>query len=295
MRLITRADLDGMTCALLLKEVEPIDVVDFAHPKDVQDGKVAVSGDDILANLPYDERAALWFDHHVSQADFSWNPNMRGAYDVAPSAARVIANHYKSPKFDRYHTLLEETDRLDAAILTRDDIVNPQGWILIGYTLDPRSMLPKYQDYFRHVMELASSKTPEEILADPQVKLRVDALQAQESAFLAHLEADSHLDGNVIVTDVRGKTDIPTGNRFLIYTLFPEGNVSMRIADGFGGKVVSIQLGHSILNRTCHTNVGDLLGGYGGGGHEGAGTCQPAHDDAERVIAEILATLHQNG
>jgi hypothetical protein len=295
MRLITRADLDGLTCAILLSEVEPIEKVDFAHPKDVQDGKVEVTDNDILANLPYDERAALWFDHHVSQADFSWNANMRGAYDVAPSAARVIANHYNSPKFEKYQNLLEETDRLDAAILTKDDIVNPQGWILVGYTLDPRTQLPKYQEYFRHVMALAKTQTPEQVLQDPEVKSRVDAMQAQEAEFLKNLQENTHLEKNVIITDLRGKGAGATGNRFLIYTLFPEGNVSMRIADGFGGEVVSIQLGHSILNRTCHTNVGDLLAEYGGGGHEGAGTAQPPKADADRVIAEILATLQKNG
>jgi hypothetical protein len=294
MRLITRADLDGLTCALLLAEVEPIERVDFAHPKDVQDGKVAVTGDDILANLPYDERAALWFDHHVSQADASWNPNFKGAFEVAPSAARVIAGHYKSPKFEKYETLLDETDRLDAALLTREDIVAPQGWILVGYTLDPRSQLPKYQDYFRHVMALAAREPVETILADPEVSARVDALREHEAAFLAHLRADSRLDGNVIVTDVRGKKDVPTGNRFLVYTLFPEANVSVRISDGFGD-ASSIQVGHSILNRTCRTNVGELLHEYGGGGHEGAGTAQPSKADADRVLGEIIAILHRNG
>jgi nanoRNase/pAp phosphatase (c-di-AMP/oligoRNAs hydrolase) len=190
---------------------------------------------------------------------------------------------------------LEETDRLDAAILTKDDIVDPQGWILVGYTLDPRTQLPRYQDYFRHVMALAKTQTPEQVLQDPEVKSRVDAMRAQEAAFLEHLKADSRIDKNVIITDLRGKGVPATGNRFLIYTLFPEGNVSMRIADGYGGEVVSIQLGHSILNRTCHTNVGDLLAEYGGGGHEGAGTAQPAKADADRVISEILATLHKNG
>jgi len=294
MRLITRADLDGLTCALLLREVEPIEQVDFAHPKDVQDGKVDVTGDDILANLPYDERAALWFDHHVSQSDASWNPNFKGAFEVAPSAARVIADHYKSPKFERYETLLEETDRLDAAHLTREDILEPKGWILVGYTLDPRSQLPKYQDYFRHVMTLAQTESVEAILADPQVAERVAALRENEAAFLAHLKADSKVDGNVILTDVRGKKDVPTGNRFLIYTLFPEANVSVRISDGFGD-TCSIQVGHSILNRTCRTNVGDMLHGFGGGGHEGAGTAQPAKADADRVLAEIVALLHRNG
>jgi len=294
MRLITRADLDGLTCALLLQEVESIERVDFAHPKDVQDGKVDVTGNDILANLPYDERAALWFDHHVSQSDASWNPNIKGAFEVAPSAARVIASHYKSPKFEKYGNLLEETDRLDAALLTREDIVNPQGWILVGYTLDPRTQLPKYQDYFRHVMALAAKEPVEKILTDPEVASRVDAMRDHEAAFLKHLEADSKLDGNIILTDVRGKKDVPTGNRFLIYTLFPEANVSVRIADGYGD-VCSIQVGHSILNRTCRTNVGDMLAGFGGGGHEGAGTAQPARADADRVLGEVIALLHRNG
>lgn len=295
MRLITRADLDGLTCALLLREVEPIEEVDFAHPKDVQDGKVAVTGNDILANLPYDERAALWFDHHASQSDASWNPKFKGAFAVAPSAARVIANHYRSPKFDRYSALLEETDRLDAALLTKEDIVNPQGWILIGFTLDPRTQLPRYKEYFRHVMELARTKTPEDILADPDVKARADAMMGQADAFVQHLKDDSRLDKNVVITDVRGKPNVPTGNRFLIYTLFPEANVSLRIADGFGSDIVSLQVGHSILNRTCHTNVGDLLAAYGGGGHVGAGTAQPATADADRVLEDVLATLQRNG
>ena len=295
MRLITRADLDGLTCALLLQEVEPIEHVDFAHPKDVQDGKVHVTGDDILANLPYDERAALWFDHHVSQADASWNPNFKGAFEVAPSAARVIADHYKSPKFEKYETLLEETDRLDAALLTREDIVSPQGWILVGYTLDPRSQLPKYQEYFRHVMALAAKESVETILADPEVSSRVDAMREHEGAFLTHLKADSRLDGNVIVTDVRGVSNAPLGNRFFVYTLFPDANVSVRAADGAGGAFVSIQAGHSIFNRTCKTDVGALLAGYGGGGHEGAGTAQPPKADADRVLGEIIANLQRNG
>lgn len=294
MRLITRGDLDGLTCAVLLSEVEKIEEVEFAHPKDVQDGKAQVTKNDILANLPYDERAGLWFDHHISQADASWN-DFAGAYDVAPSAARVIANHYKSPKFTRYHELLEATDKVDAAELTRDEIVDPKGWILIGYTLDPRTGLSDYRTYFRHVMELAKSKNADDILTDPQVKERVNQLKTEERAFMESLKANSKSDGNVIVTDFRGQSNLPHGNRFLVYTLFPNQNVSLRIADGFDKKFVSIQVGHSILNRTCKTNVGELLMEYSGGGHFGAGTCQPSPEDADRVVAEIVKTLKENG
>jgi len=294
MRLVTRADLDGLTCAILLAEVEKIDEVDFAHPKDVQDGKADLTKNDILANLPFDERAGLWFDHHISQADASWN-DFAGAYDVAPSAARVIANHYKSAQFDRYRELLEATDKMDAAELTQEDITAPKGWILIGYTLDPRTGLSEFRPYFKHVMELAKHKSADDILKDGQVHERVEKLKNEEKAFVESLKANSRADGNVVITDFRGKDNLPHGNRFLIYTLFPQQNVSVRVADGFNKKFVSIQVGHSILNRTCKTNVGELLIEHGGGGHFGAGTCQPSAEEASDVLAELIAVLKENG
>ncbi|MGA3038091.1 MAG: exopolyphosphatase [Vulcanimicrobiaceae bacterium] len=294
MRLVTRADLDGLTCAILLSEVEAIDEVDFAHPKDVQDGKATLTKNDILANLPFDERAGLWFDHHISQADASWN-DFAGAYDVAPSAARVIANHYKSPKFAKYENLLEATDRMDAAELTRDDIVSPKGWILVGYTLDPRTGLSDFRPYFRHVMELAKKQNAEEVLKDSQVQERVAKLRAEEEAFIKSLKEHSKADGNVVITDFRGTGELPHGNRFLIYTLFPEQNVSVRVADGFNKQFTSIQVGHSILKRTCKTNVGELLLEHGGGGHFGAGTCQPKSEEASDVLASIVSVLKENG
>ena len=296
MRLVTRADLDGLTCAVLLREVEKIDSVEFAHPKDVQDGKVALTGDDILANLPYDKRAALWFDHHLSQADHAAPGAFKGAYSIAPSAARVIADHYRHPSFaGRYKKLIEETDRMDAALLDEDDVLEPKGWILLGYTLDPRTGLGAFREYFLHVAELCKTHEIHDILKDPQVKERVDRVLADEKVFLLHLHEVSKLDGNVVITDVRGRRDNPSGNRFLIYTIYPEANVSVRVADGKAGEFVSVQVGHSIFNRTCKTNVGELMAKYGGGGHMGAGTCQPAPEQADGVIGEIVATLKKNG
>ena len=293
MRLITRADLDGLTCAILLQEVEDIEQVDFAHPKDVQDGKVEITKNDILANLPHDPRVGIWFDHHVSQAG---KPSgAEGAFSVKPSAARVIVDHYKSPKFERYAGLMEATDRLDSAQLTMDDVVSPKGWILVGYTLDPRTGLGAFKDYFLHLMQLAKTKSIEQIVADPQVKERVERVNAEEAQFKEHVKADSRLDGNVVITDVRGKKNLPTGNRFLVYTLFPKANVSVRIADGRAGEFVSLQVGHSIFNRTCKINVGELMAKYGGGGHVGAGTCQPKPADADRILGEVIETLKKGG
>ncbi len=295
MRLITRADLDGLACALLLQEVEDISDVAFAHPKDVQDGKVDVTADDILANLPYDSRAAMWFDHHASQEGIVKPDNFNGAFEIAPSAARVVADYYAAPSFKRYEELLRETDRLDSANLTPEDVTGPKGWILLGYTLDPRTGLGPFRDYFQHIMALAKDKTIGELLEDPQVKERTEKVFADQEAFLESLKTFSKQDGNVIVTDVRGQRGLPAGNRFLIYTLFPGANVSLRIADGKAGEFITVQVGHSIFNRTCNTHVGQLMHQYGGGGHKGAGTCQPPLDKANGVIDAIWETLKKNG
>jgi hypothetical protein len=295
MRLLTRADLDGLTSAILLQEVEKIDSIEFVHPKDVQDGKIEIDTNDVLANLPYDRRAGLWFDHHLSQVDHGTQAGIRGKFQLAPSAARVIADYYRAPAFERYKDLLEATDKLDAAALTREEIVDPKGWILIGFTLDPRSGLGAFKQYFRHLMALAKEKSADEILADAEVRSHVDRLRRETEDFKRTLLATSTQDGNVVITDVRGRRNLPSGNRFLIYDLFPDANVSVRVADGHDGSYVSIQVGHSILKRDCKTNVGDLMARHGGGGHEGAGTCQPPIERAGSVLAEIVDVLKRNG
>ena len=294
MRLITRGDLDGLTCALLLQEVEDIESIDLVHPKDVQDGVVNITQNDILANLPYDSRTGLWFDHHSSEVDEA-PAGFKGAYAIAPSAARVIADHYGSPKFGRYRELLDETDRLDAAQLTVDDVANPKGWILLGYTLDPRTGLGGFRDYFKKLMDLCRTQPVEQVLQESEVADRVRRVAEEEEAFKQHLLEIAKADGNVIYMDVRGMRNLPAGNRFLVYTLFPQQNVSMRVADGLAGKFFTVQVGHSIFNRTCQTDVGALMETHGGGGHRGAGTCQPTVDVAEAVIADVLATLKRNG
>ena len=298
MRLITRADLDGLTCAVLLSQVEQIDDVMLAHPKDVQDGKVDITSDDILANLPHDKRAGMIFDHHASQSDEWKEGETKGGFAAAaPSAARVVAGHYPEADFAAYTELLHQTDRLDSADLEPEDVTDPKGWILVGYTLDPRTGMARYRDYFKHVLDLvkAHPNDPDAILADSQVAERVAILRDQQWSFMEHLIETSRTDGNVILTDVRGLKDAPLGNRFFIYTLFPDANVSVRIADGANNAFNSVQVGHSIFNRTCKTSVGALMAHYGGGGHFGAGTAQPATGDTDRVVEEIVAILKKNG
>ena len=293
MRVLTRGDLDGLTSAVFISMAEKVTEIRFAHPKDVQDGKIPCDAEDVVVNLPFVKGCGLWFDHHVSEErKLSDIGKFKGKFAVAPSAARVVYDYYKKPEFDTFKVLLEATDRLDSAQLTPEDVTDPKGWILLGYTLDPRTGLgPEFQKYFRWLVEYVKEVPLEKILQHAEVKKRVDRVLQEQEDFKRLLQKNSKLDGTVIVTDLRAVKEAPVGNRFLIYTLHPMGNVEVRILRGKEGKTVNCAVGHSIFNRSCKVNVGDLCASYGGGGHHGAGTCQLAHDGAEKQIAETIAKL----
>lgn len=297
MRVLTRGDLDGLTSTLLLTLVEDIKDIRFAHPKDVQDGKVECTKEDIIVNLPYVKGCGMWFDHHVSEAEkLPHIGKFKGKFAVSPSAARVVADYFRSPEFDRFRELLEATDRLDSAQLTMEDVTDPKGWILLGYTLDPRTGFgPEFQKYFRWLVEFIKEVPLDKVMKHPEVKKRCDRVLKEIEDFKKLLKKVSKQDGNVILTDFREVKDPPVGNRFLIYTLYPKANVEVRILWGKEKKTVNFAIGHSIFNRTCKTNVGKLCAEYGGGGHQGAGTCQIPPDKAEATLKEIVERLKKAG
>jgi len=305
MRLITRSDFDGLVCAVLLKNVETIDAVEFVHPKDVQDGKISVKSDDILTNLPFVRGVGLWFDHHSSEIVRNEDTvNYRGRFEIAPSAARVVYNHYEGRNMKQYDRLLESVDRSDAAQLTKEEVTNPKGWILLSYVMDPRTGLAYHHGYRISNRELMTKMIdliaqhpdePEAVLGDPDVKQRVDRYFEQQREFERITREHSRVDGNVIVTDLRGLSELPTGNRFLVYTMFPDANIQVRVFDGRKGEFVVCAVGHSIFNRTSRTDVGRLMDQYGGGGHRGAGTCQLPLASAEATIAEIIGKIKADG
>jgi hypothetical protein len=294
MHVLTRGDLDGLTSCVLLSLVEQIREIKFAHPKDVQDGIVPVTGDDIVVNLPFVPGCGMWFDHHVSQdAQAKAVGPFKGRYGVAPSTARLIYDHYKRPAFEQYKVMLEETDKLDAAQLSPEDVTNPKGWILLGYTLDPRTGFgPGFQKYFRWLVEYVKELPLEKVLQHPEVKKRCERVGQEREEFQALLKQHSRLDGRVIVTDFRGVKGAAVGNRFLVYTMFPDGIAEARIHMGKGGETINVAVGKSIFNRSCSVNVGLLCREFGGGGHAGAGTCQFKPDEAEAKIAEVIRRLN---
>ena len=294
MRLVTRGDLDGLTCAVILKHHEKIDDIVLVHPQFITDKKVPITANDILANLPYHPACGKWFDHHqLTESNEKPPAKFEGRFGLAPSAAQLVWEHYgKDPRFAK---LVEETNRLDSAHLTREDVLQPAGHILFGYTIDERTGLGPYEDYFKKCVDWVSRLPIEEVLRQPEVADRVRRMNAENEVFRQALLADSHMDQNVVVTDFRGRSEIPVGNRFLIYTLFPESNVSLRIHWGPDRAFVVAAVGHSIFRRTCQTNVGELMSRYGGGGHRGAGTTPLPTAQAEKHLAEILGVLKKNG
>jgi hypothetical protein len=302
MRLITRADWDGLVCAVLLSKVEHIEAIQFAYPKDIQDGKVIIPENSVIANLPYHPNCVLWFDHHASEeelgAPMAAFSGIKGRFGMAPSAARLIYDYYGGEaKFPEYRDLLEATDRVDSAQLTMDDVTDPSGYVWLAYTVDPRSGLKDFelQMYFVMLIDWLKTKPIDEILQIPEVKLMTERLKAEDQNFREALLQHSRLDGNVVITDFRGLPAVPPGNRFIVYTLFPPANVSARLYDGKDGLISTIALGHSIFNRTCNTNVGKLLAEYGGGGHKGAGTAQFPKAEAEEKFQEIIRRLKEAG
>ena len=297
MRLLTRSDFDGLACGALLEYLGVIDEYKFVHPKDIQDGLIEATSNDVLANIPFVKGCKLWFDHHYSETErLGKDVYFEGVSRPAASCARVIYDYYGGEeKLGHFKEMLAFVDKVDSGDLTEEEILNPAGWVLLGFIMDPRTGLGRFRNFTISNYELMKilakaciDRSIEEILLMSDVKERIEVYQEQSEAFKAMLTKHSRVDGNVIVADLRGVLTINAGNRFLIYSLFPKQNISVWIVDGKNKQNVSITVGYSIINRSATINVGSLLLGYGGGGHIKVGTCQVDYAKADRVIKEIV-------
>jgi nanoRNase/pAp phosphatase (c-di-AMP/oligoRNAs hydrolase) len=305
MRLLTRSDFDGLACAVLLKDVGLIDRYSFVHPKDIQDGKIAVTDNDILANVPFVPGCGLWFDHHTSEQSRLQNlGDFEGSYREAPSCARVIWDYYDGPNTfgEEFNELMMAVDKSDSGDLNTQDIESPSGWILLSYVMDPRTGLGRYRDYrisnyqlMEDLVEQCRNRPINEILQLPDVKERLDRYYEQTNLFKEMVKARAHQDGNVVVMDLREQQEIYSGNRFVIYTMFPTANISLQIMWGVNRQNVVISCGHSVTNRTSNTDVGRLMLDYGGGGHRQVGTCQVPASELDGTLAAIVERIHADG
>ncbi len=296
MRLVTRGNLDGLTCAVLLDQAEPVDKIELIHPQDITDDKFQVEPTDILANVPYHPNCAKWFDHHSHTRTYERPPSQfQGRYGLAPSTARLVYDYYlwDNPGFNAYEELVRETDRYDGAGLTRQDVLDPQDYILLGFTLDPRTGLGPFQEYFMSLFEVLRDGTIEDVMALEELQARKRRMEEGREPYLAATRKYSRMVGQVLVTDLRDAGPLPAGNRFLVYTHYPDANVWLRIAWGPKREFLVATVGHSIFNRTCPVHVGGLLAKYGGGGHRGAGATPIGIENAATIIDELIQRLSE--
>lgn len=300
MRLVTRSDFDGLICGMLLKEAGIIDSWKFVHPKDLQDGLFKAEANDVLANVPYVEGCGMWFDHHASEKDrIGWKEEVKGESRLAPSAARIIYEYYGGDsRFESYKDMIEAVDKVDSGNLTREEILDPKGWILMGFLSDPRTGLGRFRNFrisnYQLMEELINhcrNMSIDEILELDDVKERIVLYKEQTEKFKEMVKANTTTDENIIITDLRDVDTIYTGNRFMIYSLYPDQNVSVWIVNGKMKQNVSIACGYSILNRTCDKDIGKLMLKHGGGGHKMVGTCQVDHEDFNSTLEDIIKNL----
>lgn len=290
-RIITRPDFDGVVCAVLLKEALGNEIpVLWAQPNDMQTGRIEVYEGDIIANLPIHGTCALWFDHHVSNE--TQRP-FKGIYRIAPSAAGLVYEYFGDKLTPRYDALVAQTDKIDDARLTLDEIRHPERYpyILISMTISVD--LASGRQYCDHLVDLLRTTAISTIMADPIVKKLCERTVNENKTYEKLLKRHTRVQAGVSITDLRGLDHVPNGNRFLVYSLFPEAVVNLKI---FTEKDhTTVKIGHSIINRNCRVNVGRLLTKYGGGGHKGAGACRLEPSTADDRLNEILDVLIENG
>lgn len=300
MRLITRSDFDGLACGVFLKEAGVIDSYKFAHPKDLQDGLVEVTKDDCLANVPFVEGCGLWFDHHSSEQERNaYKGKYEGCSKSSPSAAHVVYDYYGGKeRFKRFDDLLAAVDKVDSANLTKEDILNPKDWVLLGFIMDPRTGLGRFRNFtisnyqlMEKLIDWCREMTIDEIMELPDIVERKELYFEQSEKFVEMIKEHTVVRDNVIISDLRGLETIYTGNRFTIYSLYPEANISCWIVSGRGGHGCSCAVGYSVLNKTSHVDVGALMLKYGGGGHKVVGTCQFPDETMDEMIPKLLEEL----
>ncbi len=304
-RLVTRSDFDGLVCAVLLKHLDMINEIIFVHPKDMQDGKIEITNNDVTTNLPYVPGVHIAFDHHVSETlRVGGEKQNHIIHPEAPSAARVVYDYYGGANSfpAEWDEMMAAVDKGDAAQFGKDEILFPEKWDLLNFLMDARTGLGRFRDFrisnYNLMMDLIDycrNHTITEIMALPDVKERRDLYFDHQAKCKEQILRCATVHKNLVVLDLRNEETIYAGNRFVIYALFPESNISIHVLWGLKNQNTVFATGKSILNRTSFTKIGALMLQYGGGGHENAGTCQVPNDKAEQVLQELIARINADG
>ena len=303
-RLVTRSDFDGLVCAVLLRQLDIIDEIKFVHPKDMQDGLIDIGSNDITTNLPYVDGVHIAFDHHLSETIRVGKKDNHIIHPDAPSAARVVYDYYGGAvRFPAaWDKMMEEVDKADSARYSLAAILSPTGWTLLNYIMDARTGLGRFREFrisnyqlMMNLIDYCRNHGIEQILELPDVRERTDLYFSHEEQAKEQIKRCSTVHGNLVVLDLRDEETIYAGNRFMIYALHPQCNISIHVMWGLKKQNTVFAIGRSILDRSSKTNVGALCLEYGGGGHEKAGTCQVANYKAETALNDIIARINADG
>ncbi|CAM2947400.1 exopolyphosphatase [Vibrio neptunius] len=304
-RLVTRSDFDGLVCAVLLKQLDLIDDIKFVHPKDMQDGIIEITARDIVTNLPYVKQAHLVFDHHLSEMIRNSGERPNHIIDPnAPSAARVVWEYYGGEKTFPVDWLgmMEAVDKGDSAQFSRDEVLDSTGWNLLNFLMDARTGLGRFRDFrisnynlMMDLIEYCTSHSIDQILEHPDVKERIDLYKEHENLFKEQIQRCATVHDNLVFLDLTEEETIFAGNRFMIYALYPQCNISIHKMWGFQKQNTVFATGKSIFDRSSKTNVGELMLKYGGGGHKAAGTCQIDNDKVQHVEKELIEAITSDG
>ena len=304
-RLVTRSDFDGLVCAVLLKHLDLLNDILFVHPKDMQDGKIQIGPNDITTNLPYVAGAHLAFDHHLSETIRNTGERTNHIIDPeAPSAARVVYDYYGGLKVfpAEWNEMMAAVDKADSAQFSREEILHPQGWVLLNYLMDSRTGLGRFRNFrvpnytlMMDLIDYCKNHSIEQLMQLPDVKVRADMYFDHEEKFKDQIQRCAKVHGNLVVLDLRHEETIFAGNRFMVYALFPDCNISIHVLWGVKQQNTVFATGKSIVNRSSKTNIGELMLQYGGGGHQNAGTCQVENDQTETVLNKLIAKINADG
>lgn len=299
-RLVTRSDFDGLICAVLLKELDLIDDIKFVHPKDMQDGSIEISDRDITTNVPYVKGVHLAFDHHLSETIRNEKADNHIIHPEAPSAARVVYDYYGgSTRFPaHWDEMMAAVDKGDAAQFSREEILNPDGWVLMNFLMDARTGLGRFREFsisnyqlMMNLIDCCKNHSIDQILALPDVQERVKLFNDHTEAAKAQIQRCSTVYDKLVVLDLRHEETIYAVNRFMIYALYPTSNISIHVMWGLKQQNTVFAMGKSILNRTSNVNVGELCLSYNGGGHFNAGTCQVSNESSDQDLKDIIAKI----
>lgn len=299
--LYTRSNFDGLVCAALLKEIGLIDEVKFVHPKDVQDGKIQLTGNDITASLPYCDGVYMAFDHHSSEAVRT--KDVKDNYIIeptAPSSARIIYEYFGGDNrfSENLYDIMEAVDRADCTSFTQDDVLNPSGWVFLNYLMDPRTGLGRFRNFrisnynlMLKLVDLCSSMPISQIMLDEDVEERIKLYYDEQDKFKDQLRRCTNIEGKIAILDLRKEEIIHVGNRFMIYALYPDCNISIHIMNGKQNQNTVFAVGKSIINRSCSIDVGAMMYEFDGGGHINAGTCQVDNNRASETLDNLIARI----